>query len=330
MKQIKHQLLPGLHIAIVANFSGGCGGSLLALETYATCKAYGTPAILATNDHRHVYQYMDGDLRYLPEITEEQDQDQIHHLSDIKQLVAEARSENKLLIIDIKAGYSPVHHMLNALRNSGAFESSSIAALLPVMHSEYGVCGASIALKTMKNMGIKVDRGIIRIWRLPGNTTIPDISELPRFPTLTVAYLPQHALVMIHRGYWNSTLARIHLKFQCPDLDRRTLHKLIAHFEATQKTIYDAIIATITRPDPGPMPFCMPDLIPDKASSNLHNLTEAIYRRVEAISKSANKEPQMILVTMIAGKLKRWHHSGQWKAYSLEPGDILKVWTPSD
>lgn len=105
MKHIKHQLHPGLHIAIVANFSGGCGGSMLALETYATCKSNGIPAILATNDHSHVYQNMGSDLRRLPVITGELNQDQMHHLDDIKQLVVEARTKQKFLIIDIKAGY---------------------------------------------------------------------------------------------------------------------------------------------------------------------------------------------------------------------------------
>jgi len=330
MKQIKDRLIPGLHLAIVANFSGGCGGSMLALETYATCKSHGISALLATNDHSHVYQNLGSDLYRLPVITGEQGQDQMHHLDDIKQLIAEARAQNKFLIIDIKAGYASAHQMLSALRDSGAFESSTIAALLPVISGDHGVCGAAIALKTMEDMGIKVDSGFIRMWTLPGNATRPDISELPQFPIWSVAQLPQHARVMINGGYWNVKLAKIQLIFQCPDLDRRTLHKLIAHFETTEKAIYDAIIAPITRSDPGPIPYCIANLIPKPASSNLHLLAKTILHRVEAISKSANEKAQMIIVTMIAGKLKRWHHSGQWIPYSLKPGDILKVWNPQD
>jgi len=330
MKQIKDQLIPGLHLAIVANFSGGCGGSMLALEAYAACKSHGIPALLATNDHSHVYENMGSDLRRLPVITGDHGQDEMHHLDDIKQLVAEARSHNKLLIVDIKSGYASAHRMLSALRVSGAFESSSVAALLPVISGEYGVCGAAIALKTMEDMGIKVDRGIIRMWTRPRNATRPDISELPQFPIWSVAQLPQHARVMIDRGYWNVRLAKIQLIFQCPKLDRSTLYILIAHFDIAESAIYDAIIAPITRSYPGPIPTRMPDLIPKHASSNLQMLAKTVLKKVEAIAQSANNPSDAIIVTMIAGKLMRWHHSGRWIAYTPKPGDTLKVWTPPD
>lgn len=330
MKQPKHQLIPGLHLAIVANYSGGCGGSMLALEAYAACKSHGIPALLATNDHSHVYENMGSDLFRLPVITGEPGQDQMHHLDDIKQLVAEARTQNKFLIVDIKAGYASAHKMLNALRVSGAFESSSVAALLPVISRDYGVCGAAIALQTMEDMGIKVDRGIIRMWTLPRDARMPDISELPQYPFWSVAQLPQHARVMINRGYWNVKLAKIILKFQSPDLDRSTLHKVIAHFDTAESVIYDAIIAPITRSNPVPIPTGMPDLMPKDASSNINMLSKAILRNVEAITLSENATSHTIIVTMIAGKLMRWHHCGRWIAYTPKPGDTLKVWTPPD
>lgn len=330
MKQIKDRLIPGLHLAIVANFSGGSGGSMLALETYATCKSHGISALLATNDHSHVYQNLGSDLYRLPVITGEQGQDQMHHLDDIKQMVAGARVQNKFLIIDIKAGYASAHQMLSALRDSGAFESSTIAALLPVISGDHGVRGAAIALKTMEDMGIKVDRGFIRMWTLPRNATRPDISALPQFPIWSVAQLPHHARVMIKRGYWNVRIAKIHLIFQCLDLNRRTLHKVIAHFDTAETAIYDAIIAPITKSYPGPIPTRMPDLIPKNASSNLNLLKNAILQNVEAITQSANTTSHEIIVTMIAGKLMRWHHSGRWIACTPKPGDILKVWSPPD
>jgi len=216
------------------------------------------------------------------------------------------------------------------LRVSGAFESSSVAALLPVISSDYGVCGAINALKTMEDMGIKLDRGIIRMWTLPRNSTRPDISELPQFPVWSVAQLPPHARVMINRGYWNVRLARIHLIFQCPALDRSTLHTVIAHFDTAQSAIYDAIIAPITRSYSGPIPKRMPDLIPKHASSNLQMLAKTVLQKVEAMTQPENNPGHAIIVTMIAGKLMRWHHSGRWIAYTPKPGDTLKVWTPPD
>lgn len=330
MKQTKHQLTPGLHLAIVANFSGGCGGSMLALETYATCKSHGISVILATNDHNHEYENLGSDLYRLPVITGEQGQDQMHHRDDIKQLVAEAKSQNRFLIVDIKAGYASAHQMLSALRDSGAFESSSVAVLLPVISSDHGVRGAAIALETMVDMGIKVDRGIIRMWRLPRNTTRPDISTLPPFPMWSVSQLPQHARVMISRGHWNVRQAKIQMIFQCPDLDRNTLHKLIAHFNTADTAIYDAIIAPITRSYLGHVPPCMPDLIPKDAQSNINMLSIAILQIVEAMTLSASDTRHAIVVTMIAGQLKRLHHSGKWKSYTPQPGDILKVWIKPD
>ena len=306
MKQIKDQLIPGLHLAIVANFSGGCGGSMLALEAYAACKSLGIPALLATNDHSHVYQNMGSDLRRLPVITGEPGQDQMHYLDDIKQMVAEARARIKFLIVDIKAGYASAHRMLNALQDGGAFASSSVAALLPVISGDHGVCGAAIALKTMEDMGIKVERGIIRMWTLPRSTTMPDIYELPQFPIWSVAHLPQHARVMINRGYWNVRLARIQLIFQCPALDRITLHTVIAHFDTAQSAIYDAIIAPITRSYPGPIPTRMPDLIPKHAVVQFTNVGENSSTESSG-NDSTRKQPR-----------SRDHcHNDRWKAHAL-------------
>jgi len=327
MKHVNHQFLPGLHIAIIANFSGGCGGSLLALELYAALRSYKLNAILATNDHTHVYQNMGSDLRLLPVISGQKDQDEIHNLHDIKQLVTEARTKKTFLIIDIKAGYASAHQMLNALRDSGAFESSSVTALLPLISGDHGVRGAEIALKTMANMGIKVKRGLIRMWTLPRNPGRPDISALPQFPMWTVAHLPQHALVMINRGYWNVREAKVYLKFQCPALDRGTLPKVIAHFEAAKEAMYDAIIRPITRHIPVPMQA----LVRDYSAFNFYVLTKIVFQSANQVDKSDQIPSSEITITMIAGKLHRWRYwPGRWEAYSPTPGDLLRVWTPPD
>jgi hypothetical protein len=251
MKQIKPQLVPGLHVAFVANFSGGCGASMLALETYATCRNSGIPAILATNDRSHDYPNMGHDLWHLPVISAgDPDPDQLHHLDDIADLVAVARTKRKFLIIDIKAGYAPAYRMLKVLRNSGIYRASSIAALLPVISGDFGnhgVSGAATALKALAKMRIHVDRGIIRTWPLPGEPAIPDISMLSPFPIWPAEHLQQHSRAMIHSGYWNIRQAKISQIFQRPERDRKAIAKVIAHFESAEKAIYGAIIAPITK-----------------------------------------------------------------------------------
>ena len=249
MKHKSRQLIPGLHIAIVSNFAGGSGGSMLALEVYATCLASGIGAIIATNDRSHDYSNMGYDLQYLPVICAgDTGQDQVRHLSYIKQLVAKARSLKKLLIVDFKAGYASAHQMLNALRDAGAFQSSSVAALVPAITGDYGVRGSAVALRTMESMKISVDRGLIRMWTLPRDPKLPDIAALPPFPVWSVDQLTHHEKKMIHRGYWNSRRAAIYLIFQCPAQDRSSIPKVLAHFDAAKSAIYDAIIAPITKP----------------------------------------------------------------------------------
>lgn len=334
MKQINPKLLPGLHVAFVANFSGGCGGSMLALETYATCRNMGIPAILATNDRSHDYPNMGSDLWHLPVISAgDPDPDQLHHLDDIAYLVDEARAKRKFLVIDLKAGYAPAHRMLMVLRDNGIFRASSFAALVPVISGDFGnqgVCGAATALQALAKMRIHVDRGIIRTWPLPGEPALPDISTLEPFPIWSAEHLHQHTRAMIHHGYWNIRQAKISQIFQRPQRDRITVAKVIAHFESAQKSIYEAIIAPVTRSYPGPIPTCMPDLIPKNAASSLQMLAKTVLQKVEAMAQPENNPSHAIIVTMIAGKLMRWHHSGRWIAYTTKPGDTLKVWTPPD
>ena len=251
MKHKIRQLIPGLHIAIVSNFSGGSGGSMLALEVYATCLASGIGAIIATNDrsYNHPNIGLGYDLQYLPVICAgDTDQDQVRHLSYIKQLVTKARSQKKLLIIDIKAGYASAHQMLNALRDGGAFQCSSLAALIPAVTGEYGVRGSAVALQTMESMKISVDRGLIRMWTLPRDPKLPSIAALPQFPIWSVDTFNQHAKKLIHRGYWNRRHSLIYQRFQIPAQDRTVLPNVLAHFDAARSAIHSAIIAPITKP----------------------------------------------------------------------------------
>ena len=112
-------------------------------------------------------------------------------------------------------------------------------------------------------------------------------------------------------------------------MDRKMLQLLIEYFDAAERAIYNAIIAPITRSSPGPIPARIPDLILNQASSNEHLLGKTVLQSVDHVTQSSDNIRHEILVTMIAGKLKRWHHSGRWVAYSMVPGDILKVWNPN-
>ena len=227
---------------------------MLALEVYATCLASGIDAFLATTDRSQSYT-IGSNQQYLPVICAgDTGQDQVRHLRYIKQLVAMARSKKKLLIVDVKAGYASAHQMLSALRDAGAFQSSSVAALIPAITGDYGVRGSAVALRTLENMKISVDRGIIRMWTIPRDPKLPSIAALPPFPIWSVDSYTPHAKAMIHRGFWNSRQALLYQKFQIPAQDRSALPNVLAHFDAAKSAIYEAIIAPITKPIPGTIP----------------------------------------------------------------------------
>jgi len=251
---MKHKLIPGLHIAMITNPSGGSGGSMFAWETYSTCVSLGIPTILATFDHWHVYPEIGPDLRRLSvQDTSIQCRDTPGNLKDLADVCIEARSENKFLIIDFMAGFSMDPAVLEVLNNSCLRDASSKAGLIPI---QPGCSGASaIAVEAFTKAGIYFDRGLFRYWEFTADPIPPRVPKHANFPVWNASWLSDGALTLIHHGLRRPGQPTIHLLPDlltpqiCPGFPafiKRTIEEVVDHMCAARKAIYQSILAPIT------------------------------------------------------------------------------------
>jgi len=155
MKKLKH----GLHVAIVTSPCAGHGGSLFAWETYMACTLRGVPSILASFDYHRLYPDIGKDLRRLS-IGDGHAGRHIgsEALACLLPIAEEARTENKLLIIDTKAGFLPDDQMFKVLAQARIPDATSVAALMPVRH------GLRPYFADFESHGIRITRGLFRYW----------------------------------------------------------------------------------------------------------------------------------------------------------------------
>lgn len=253
-----HHLFPGLHIAIVTNISGGYGGSMLSLESYAACKKNGIPAILATFDNRRLYPNIRGDLRRMkmPGI-KPLAQEPTYNFEDLSQVFDEARANRKFVIIDVPTGFSPNHPMFDVLTHSGIHDATSIAALVPIMAEDYGTCGAEMAIRTFANSGIHFKRGLFRSWALHAYSSPADVTKLPNFPVWRANCLSRRAIDLVNqetRRVGNPTLNHLPRLIELQanhtmlGIDDGPLNEAITHLEGARKAIFKTILAPISSP----------------------------------------------------------------------------------
>ncbi len=255
---MKRKLIPGLHLAMITNPSGGCGGSMFAWETYSTCISMGIPAILATFDHWHIYPEIGPALRRLsvPE-TSHQYHDTPPHLEDLADVCNEARANNLFLIIDFKAGFSSDSSVLEVLKRSGIRDATSKAGLIGI---QPGFPGASaIAVEAFWETGLYFDRGLFRYWEFTRHPIAPRIPKNSNFPLWNASWLSDGAVTLIHHGLRRPGEPTIHhlpdlltpqFRPSMPVFIRRTVEEAIDHINAAQKAIYEAILAPITTQTP--------------------------------------------------------------------------------
>lgn len=165
MKKLKH----GLHVAIVTSSSAGHGGSLFAWETYMTCNLKGIPAILATFEQSRLYPEIGDSLRRLSLDQGESIGNQVPDaLCSLLSIAEEAKSENKLLIIDTKSGFKSNDIMFKVLTRAGIGSATSVAALMPLQYGHEPHFG------DFESHGIRMTRGLFRHWGF--KSTYPDIA----------------------------------------------------------------------------------------------------------------------------------------------------------
>lgn len=250
------QLVPGLHIAIIANASPGYGGSQFSLETYMVCKKVGIPAILATFDYSREYPTIGSELRRLSMPGMRQSpHTHPQKTDDLSQVIDEVIANRKFLIIDVPAAFTLRHPMFGALRNSGILDASSTTALVPIMAGDSGTIGAASTMRALGSFGFRFDRGIHRQWRFRGDLSPTDMFRLPNYPVWHVGFLSQLALEFIYQEIsrvGNPTLnhlprlREIQARERLPVSGRESLQEAIAHLELAQKAICHAILAPIT------------------------------------------------------------------------------------
>lgn len=154
-----NKLKNGLHVAIVTSPCAGHGGSLFAWETYMASTLSGIPAILATFDRYRNYPEIGEDLRRLPMVTDDGKRKLAPDvLRCLLPIAEEARADNKLLIIDTKAGFLPGDPMFKVLSHAGIADATSVAALMPVRQ------GLRPAFADFEPCGIRITRGLFRYW----------------------------------------------------------------------------------------------------------------------------------------------------------------------
>jgi len=255
---MKRKLIPGLHLAMITNPSGGCGGSMFAWETYSTCISMGIPAILATFDQWHIYPEIGPALRRLsvPE-TSPQHHDTLPHLEDLAGVCNEAHANNLFLIIDFKAGFSSDSSVLEVLKRSGIRDATSKAGLIGI---QPGFPGASaIAVEAFWETGIYFDRGLFRYWEFTRHPIAPRIPKNSNFPLWNASWLSDGAVTLIHHGLRRPGQPTIHhlpvlltppVSPSISAFIRRTVEEAVDHMEAAKEAIYQAILAPITTQTP--------------------------------------------------------------------------------
>ena len=251
---MKRILTPGLHIAIVTNPLGGCGGSMFAWETYFTCSSMGIPAILATFDYWHIYPECGLALKRLslPD-SSNQYGDTPMHLETLADVCIEARTESKFLIIDLKAGFSADPAVLEVLKNSCLRDASSKAGLIPILPSYSG--SSAIAVEAFIQAGIYFDRGLFRCWDFTRDPIPPRVPKHPNFPVWNASWLSDGAVTLLHHGLRRPGQQTIHLlpdlltPHVCPGIPafmRRTIEEAVSHMCAAKEAIYQSILSPIT------------------------------------------------------------------------------------
>ncbi len=255
---MNYHLFPGLHIAIVTNISGGYGGSMFSLESYAICKKAGIPAILASFDLRQTYPNIGGDLRRLkmPGV-KRLPQDEPYHFEDLSQVFDEARANHKFVIIDVPAGFCANHPMFGVLKNSGIHDIISISALVPIMAEDYGTCGAEMAMRTFTNSGIRFNRGLFRRWALHASSSPANISRLPNYPVWRANCLSPRAIDLVTQETQRvgnpalnhlPRLIELQANSNSQRMDQGPLEEAITHLEGARKAIFKTILAPISGP----------------------------------------------------------------------------------
>lgn len=255
---MKHKLIPGLHVAIITNPAGGCGGSMFAWETYSTCVSMGIPAILATFDHWHIYPEIGPALRRLSvSETSTLCHDTPPHLEDLEDVCTEARSRNQFLIIDFAAGFPSDPSVLEVLKRSGIRDASSKAGLIAI---QPGYPGASaIAVEAFWETGIYLDRGLFRYWEFTRYPIAPRVPKHQNFPLWNAPWLSDGAITLIQHGLRRPGQPTTHHLPELltprfwPSLSafvRRTVEEAVDHMEAAKQTIYQAILEPITTQSP--------------------------------------------------------------------------------
>jgi len=257
---MKHQLNPGLHVAIVTNPQGGCGGSMFAWEAYATCKLSGISAIFATFDHQHAYPNIGSDINILTlpdDVTPEFEQPQTR--TPLMQVVVEACNEQKFLIMDLQACFDSKQSVLNAIQDSGILQATSIAALMPILPGQPRAMHAAFIAGAIRGIGFLFDRGLLRLFDFRSGMMTPDLHGFPQFPVWITASLSHRAVEMIHQGVgvWSTDEPYIYqlpgqneaqYRLGYPAKDWSPLNESIAHLKDARRTIFDAILAPITNP----------------------------------------------------------------------------------
>ena len=254
---MQYHLNLGLHIAIATNISGGYGGSMFSIESYAICKKAGIPAILATFDLHRSYPKIGGDLRRLrmPGV-KPLPQDEPYNYEELSQVFDEARANHKFVIIDVPAGFCANHPMFGVLRYSSILDATSIAALVPIMAEDFGTCGAEMAIRTFTNFGIRFDRGLFRRWALDGASSSGNISRLPNYPVWRANCLSRRAIDLVSQETQRvgnpvlnhlPRLIELQASNNMPSTDHGPLKEANTHLEGARKAILKTILAPISR-----------------------------------------------------------------------------------
>lgn len=245
---MKQQHENHLSVAIVTSPYGCCGGSLFAWETYSACRRFDIAAILATFDPRHHYPEIGQDLRMIagPGL------DVLSTGASLIDVVAEARSCHKFLIVDLPAGFGEDETIKAALKDSGIAESSTIAGLIPVMPGQPGTWAAALGVGAFEDTKIRFDYGLFRFWDSERGLCRPDFPVLPNFPFWVASTLTQRAIAAIHGKRrrdaetvegWLPGLCLAGPSQSDPIPDTWVAREVSEHLEDATSAIYDAILA---------------------------------------------------------------------------------------
>ncbi len=252
---MKHHLTQGLHICIVTNLSGGFGGSMFALELFVVCKKHGIPAILVTFDYHRPYPDIGPDLRRLvAPRSGSSDRRRYILLDELKQVFDEARANHKFVVIDVPVGFAMNQAVLELLRDGGIAEASTISALVPVMAGDQGTTSAEMALRAFPGSGANFNRGLIRCFVLPGESSRIGLSRLPSYPVWRPSFLSPRAVELFHQEVERAgnpsfdhlpRLREIEADVKTPRSDPGPTREAITHLEYAKKAIYQTILSPI-------------------------------------------------------------------------------------